>query len=239
MPRTRRVIVMILLLLSCSSGAAWMNARGRPESDPIPVRRGSDAADLSRGSGQTGFSVIGRVTINRRIPMPHGYIVAYDRWKTRAVASSPLNKSGEYALTEVPPEGLFLLVKQEINENPNLSQPTPDPAFASRPRKTPSERARNSESSMIRQSGAARGPKSRPEYVSPVKFIQDRPSEVTLDKIRFDESSPEYEMMWEVQWLIHAAFLKFDHFSKERKGFLVPPADDDQERIYNFDLSVP
>ena len=214
---------------------------------------GSEVADLARGKPKSGYNVSGKVSINGNIPMAKGFVVAYLPSMRRAIAFSPLDKAGNYKMTDVPPGPFVLVIRKDLSDEPNALKSAALDSLGV-PNGFGDEVRRRSKTGFevkMNRLGKRQAANSLVKE-APAFLAMKTPTKASLDAVHFAELTPDWEAMPEVRWLIDAAFSKYDNMLKTSR-FMPPggevepndeaddsiPAETPKDREYSFNLTVP
>ena len=234
--RAKKIIKIVGACVVFGAGVAAVYWKFSDNPEPLAGGKpqGNDRDDLSGPRFKTGFDVVGTVTINKQFPLGIGYVIAYDERRSHAIASCALDKMGNYKLRDVTPGKLFLLVKREITDETNpVYQETLDDLGIQVKHKEEFVQPKTG-GPMMRKVGKGETIGGAPPGMS--NALRNAPSKENMERIRFEVSTPEFENMPEVKWMIQTAFMKFNHFSNKNR-LVVPPGEG--ERKFLIDLTVP
>ncbi len=118
---SRKSVLIGSICMFLFAAAAMITAalNSSPSISTQALQTGSDLKDSLVPRPPTGNSIRGNILINKKLPLPRGFVVAYNRSMTRAVASSPVRVDGSYEIENVPASALVLTIKSELTDEPN------------------------------------------------------------------------------------------------------------------------
>lgn len=197
-----------------------------PEEAPKSLQK-SDASLITGPKIKTGCSVFGVVNVNNQFPLGTGFVVAYNETRTKAFASSKLDKFGNYILNDVPPGPLCLLIERKIGDTPNESY---QKAMGAAGYNT------NYQLKSLRNTKGEKK-KLEPHGIEELQtLLLKSPSQAEMDKAHAIAYNPAFGDLHAVRWMVDMAFFKYGKNS-DQYTFFVPAGDGN--RSLKMDLQVP